>query len=590
MKNFFRSMTGKMVLLVGFAIAVLVATLGLGSRAISRLADQLEYDVTVEVPKSAAILEANGAGHALMQRLYEAALNQGPKRREALSEAKKELKIFDDTLAQVSQSKSNDVEDHKLFKVVMGKYELMRPQVMVAIASLEKHENGNGSALLHAVNAEISPIFDALNEACDSLDEKQQLDVEREGGATLRSGRKSSQVMLILSWAGVLAVLVFAFFVIRSINAAIDAAISRTVDLVKGSAVQISGAAQQVTASSEGLSQSSQEQASSVQETASAVEELNSIVNRTAENARASLSSAVQSAELTTRGQKAVRDMADSMRLIDDSNQGILVEVNASNVKITEIVRMIGEIEVKTKVINDIVFQTKLLSFNASVEAARAGEHGKGFAVVAEEVGKLAQMSGNAAREISALIEGSIDNVQKIARESREKVERAASDAKSRVEDGGKLATACGTVFEDIVKSVTNSRQMANELMAACNEQVQGLGEISRVIGQLDQVAQTNSRLSGEAANASALLSEQANDLDRLVGNLHQTIKGGEGQASSGVAHAPVAAATTAGTAAAVPAPAENVIPLTRANGKAAKSAATKAAVPGSDDPRFKQG
>jgi methyl-accepting chemotaxis protein len=76
-------------------------------------------------------------------------------------------------------------------------------------------------------------------------------------------------------------------------------------------------------------------------------------------------------------------------------------QINYSNEQMSEIVKVIQEIETKTKVINDIVFQTKLLSFNASVEAARAGEQGKGFAVVAEEVGNLAQMSGNAAKEIS---------------------------------------------------------------------------------------------------------------------------------------------------------------------------------------------
>ena len=65
------------------------------------------------------------------------------------------------------------------------------------------------------------------------------------------------------------------------------------------------------------------------------------------------------------------------------------VRNNESNKEIQEIVKVIAEIGNKTKVINDIVFQTKLLSFNASVEAARAGENGKGFAVVAEEVGKL---------------------------------------------------------------------------------------------------------------------------------------------------------------------------------------------------------
>ena len=72
---------------------------------------------------------------------------------------------------------------------------------------------------------------------------------------------------------------------------------------------------------------------------------------------------------------------------------------------------LISEIGNKTKVINDIVFQTKLLSFNASVEAARAGEHGKGFSVVAEEVGNLAHMSGNSAKEITQLLESSINRV-----------------------------------------------------------------------------------------------------------------------------------------------------------------------------------
>ena len=79
-----------------------------------------------------------------------------------------------------------------------------------------------------------------------------------------------------------------------------------------------------------------------------------------------------------------------------------------------EILGYIKSIEEKTKVINDIVFQTKLLSFNASVEAARAGEQGKGFAVVAEEVGNLATMSGTSAEEISKLLESSISHIESI--------------------------------------------------------------------------------------------------------------------------------------------------------------------------------
>lgn len=100
--------------------------------------------------------------------------------------------------------------------------------------------------------------------------------------------------------------------------------------------------------------------------------------------------------------------MIHSITEISESNDRIMSQVADGNRKISEIVQVISEIGNKTKVINDIVFQTKLLSFNASVEAARAGEHGKGFAVVAEEVGNLAQMSGNAAKEISDMLNGSV--------------------------------------------------------------------------------------------------------------------------------------------------------------------------------------
>lgn len=114
--------------------------------------------------------------------------------------------------------------------------------------------------------------------------------------------------------------------------------------------------------------------------------------------------------------------MLDSIKNIGAANERAGREIGASARHFADIVKVIEEIGSKTKVINDIVFQTKILSFNASVEAARAGEHGKGFTVVAEEVGKLAAMSGVAAHEIGELLSGSIQKVDAIVKDTQTKV------------------------------------------------------------------------------------------------------------------------------------------------------------------------
>lgn len=116
--------------------------------------------------------------------------------------------------------------------------------------------------------------------------------------------------------------------------------------------------------------------------------------------------------------------MLNSIDEISQSNDSIADQTRQNNEKINEIVKLISDIGNKTKVINEIVFQTKLLSFNASVEAVRVGEYGKGFAVVAEEVGNLAnKMSGNAAKEISSLLDESQRKTAQIVKETESKVD-----------------------------------------------------------------------------------------------------------------------------------------------------------------------
>jgi methyl-accepting chemotaxis protein len=187
---------------------------------------------------------------------------------------------------------------------------------------------------------------------------------------------------------------------------------------------------------------------------------------------------------------------------------------------------VISDIGDKTKVINDIVFQTKLLSFNASVEAARAGEQGKGFAVVAEEVGNLARMSGNAAKEISDMLDQSILKVRTIVQETKSSVQNLVEQGKSKVASGSEIAKECGHVLEEIVVSVSTVSRMSGEISVASSEQAQGVQEITKAVHQLDEVTQKNSATTHETATAAQHLASQADSLKHIVENLVMTVDG----------------------------------------------------------------
>ena len=183
-------------------------------------------------------------------------------------------------------------------------------------------------------------------------------------------------------------------------------------------------------------------------------------------------------------------------------------QVETSNNELTEITKVIYEIASKTKIINDIVFQTKLLSFNASVEAARAGEHGKGFAVVAEEVGNLAQMSGQAAKEIAQMVDGSIKKVDKIIKDTKSKVGNLITMGKEKVDAGITTARRCNDVLDSILKNVEDMNQMIGEMATSSSEQAKGVDEISKAMNQVEVVTQGNST----AAGRSTVIAHQLND------------------------------------------------------------------------------
>jgi methyl-accepting chemotaxis protein len=336
------------------------------------------------------------------------------------------------------------------------------------------------------------------------------------------SGANATKIIITLILAMGAVGFAAAFFFSNSLVASLK----QISDALDESSAQVSSAAGQIASSSEELSQAATEQASSLEETSSSVEEMSSMVNINTENAKKASENSEISKRQAERGRTVVQEMVLSMSQINESNNNIMTQINHSNEQMGEIVKVIQEIETKTKVINDIVFQTKLLSFNASVEAARAGEQGKGFAVVAEEVGNLAQMSGNAAKEISEMLASSVYKVEAIVQETKSKVDVLIADGKEKVSAGTKVAEECGEVLAEIVTNVSSVATMASEISNASFEQSKGIQEITKAMGQLDQVTQTNAATSEEAASAAEQLSSQAASLKGQVLTLVAVING----------------------------------------------------------------
>jgi methyl-accepting chemotaxis protein len=359
-------------------------------------------------------------------------------------------------------------------------------------------------------------------EAMDRLREFQDKEAEKWSIQAEQEAATATVLVLTLVGAGVVASFLLGLFISNSITATM----LRVSDQLSSGADEVTSAASEISSTSEQLSSSATEQASSLQETASSIEEMSSMIKQNSDNANRSSETARSGQESADKGKQVIVEMLEAMNSIDSANK-----------EIGEVVKVIGQIGNKTKVIDDIVFKTQLLSFNASVEAARAGEHGKGFAVVAEEVGNLAQMSGNAAREISDMLEQSL-----------ERVERMIATSKQKVEVGIHVGKRCGEVLDELVGSVGEVNTMAGEIANACQEQSRGINEITRAMSQLDQVTQQNASASQQSASAAEELSQQAETLRSSVMELLHLINGTRTQGvvyqqSRPTAHRPKAAA-----------------------------------------------
>ena len=250
--------------------------------------------------------------------------------------------------------------------------------------------------------------------------------------------------------------------------------LAQVVSQVRQGSEGVATASAEIAQGNNDLSARTEQQASALEETAASMEELSSTVRQNADNAKQANQLALNASTVAVQGGEVVGQVVETMKGINESSR-----------KISDII----------SVIDGIAFQTNILALNAAVEAARAGEQGRGFAVVASEVRSLAGRSAEAAKEIKALINTSVE----------------------RVEHGSALVDKAGATMTEVVSSIRRATDLMGVISAANSEQSLGVSQVGEAVTQMDQVTQQNAALVEEMAAAASSLKSQAHELVNVV-------------------------------------------------------------------------
>ena len=273
---------------------------------------------------------------------------------------------------------------------------------------------------------------------------------------TRRDGLASAGVVLLVG-------MIVTILMSRQVAARLDhflGQLNRVVTEVRTGADALSTAASQVAALARSVSEGTTQQAAAVEETTSSLEQMNASIRQSAENSR------------------AMEVMASAgARSAEESGKAVALTVGAMK-----------SIAGKISVIEDIAYQTSLLSLNAAIEAARASEYGHGFGVVAEEVRRLAERAQTAAKD-----------VRTTAAESVETAERS------------------GKLLEELVPNIRKTADLMREVAAGSAEQAAGVTHVGKAMSNVDAVAQRNASGAEQLSATAKAMASQTTSLRELV-------------------------------------------------------------------------
>lgn len=332
--------------------------------------------------------------------------------------------------------------------------------------------------------------------------------------------------MTIKIWTVLFGVMAFAALIITLFSNALTKTLVNVSSQISHGAEAFRDSSKSINKSSLEVSHRTDSSAAALQQTSASLEEISCMIKKSSDNLSTLQGIAQSSKTNVNAGKRSLQDIIENMNTINESNKNINIQVETSNDEISNIVNLINEISDKTKIINDIVFQTKLLSFNASVEAARAGENGKGFAVVAEEVGNLAAMSGKASEEIWQILNKSTAKVQEIVAKTKSSIAPLMDASVSNLNKGFSVANDCSKTFDMIVNDSEKINMMVGETFEAFQEQNTAVQEITKAVSDLDLLTQQNAQSAKSNVEYAEALNQEANDMYQITDELTYIIKG----------------------------------------------------------------
>lgn len=469
----------KLAGIIGVLIAILIAVGGVGYSSMTDVVEKFEHVVKINMGNATSLSNMETSVYAIRGNLYRIAF------------------LFEQTAEREAQVKLNESRIETFEKAqkiyldvpfVEGEDELYKPvgqawdelkTLTIKLNDLAKKGGVDSEKLYLAEVPNVGRVMENFRGAIDALQNFQDTQAAEWSKKAFETSKRGTLVSAIMVLAGALVASILGFVFVKMLIQSL----SKVSDNIKGTADQVAAASQELAASSQMVSSGTVESAASLEETVASVEEISAMTKKNAENASEAAKLSVKCSESASEGEIEMKRLVESIGGITDSSK-----------KIEEIIN----------VIDDIAFQTNLLALNAAVEAARAGEQGKGFAVVAEAVRGLALKSAEAAKDISGLIQGSVEQIHQ----------------------GSKMADRSEKVLKNIVEEVKKISHLNGEIATGSQEQAEGIAQITVAMNQMDQSTQQNASAAEEVSASSEEMNQQATILKDLVGDLNKVIYG----------------------------------------------------------------